>query len=110
MSSHPTLTPNQTNQQQQPTKKPSTLTALAILTLLFAISIAFFLANLRTEEPRNSPTATLFGLKRFFSSTSPVSREVLKTASDKTGDKMSRTPIYFLSHGGVSYDPIHMSG
>ncbi|KAF5865386.1 hypothetical protein ETB97_004203 [Aspergillus alliaceus] len=100
MSSHPTLTPNQTNQQQQPTKKPSTLTALAILTLLFAISIAFFLANFRTEEPRNSPTATLFGLKRFFSSTSPVSREVLKTASDKTGDKMSRTPIYFLSHGG----------
>jgi hypothetical protein len=99
---------SQTN-EQQPTKK---LSALYIFTLLFAISLAFFInyTSNTTEEQQTSPTANLFGLRRFFSSsTSPVAKEISKSASASSreiGDKMGRTPIYFLSHGGVSDAPI----
>ncbi|KAB8222555.1 Extradiol ring-cleavage dioxygenase, class III enzyme, subunit B [Aspergillus novoparasiticus] len=105
MSSQPTTPPT----QQPPTKKPSTLTALCILTVLIAVSLAFFIgyntnSNTTEEQQPDSQTANLFGLKRFFTSTPAVSREISKTASRKTGsEKMSRTPIYFLSHGGTDH-------
>ncbi|KAB8252101.1 LigB-domain-containing protein [Aspergillus flavus] len=111
MSSQPTTPPT----LQQPTKKPSTLTALSILTVLIAVSFAFFIgyntnSNTTEEQQPHSETANLFGLKRFFTSTPAVSREISKTASRKAGsEKMSRTPIYFLSHGGpnVMYQTDH---
>ncbi|KAE8342356.1 hypothetical protein BDV24DRAFT_130753 [Aspergillus arachidicola] len=111
MSSQPTTPPT----QQPPTKKPSTLTALSILTVLIAVSLAFFIgyntnSNTTEEQQPDSQTANLFGLKRFFTSTPAVSREISKTASRKAGsEKMSRTPIYFLSHGGpnVMYQTDH---
>ncbi|KAE8132616.1 Extradiol ring-cleavage dioxygenase, class III enzyme, subunit B [Aspergillus pseudotamarii] len=120
MSSQPTTTPT-----QQATKKPSsTLTALSILTVLIAVSLAFFIGyntnnnnNKTTEEQHlTSQTANLFGLKRFFTTTTPaVSREISKTAASRktaggsSSEKMSRTPIYFLSHGGpnVMYQTDH---
>lgn len=110
MSSQPTTPPT----LQQPTKKPSTLTALSILTVLIAVSFAFFIgyntnSNTTEEQQPHSETANLFGLKRFFTSTPAVSREISKTASRKAGsEKMSRTPIYFLSHGGVSFYTIFL--
>ncbi|KAE8358984.1 aromatic ring-opening dioxygenase LigB subunit [Aspergillus caelatus] len=121
MSSQPTTTPT-----QQPTRKSSsTLTALSILTVLIAVSLAFFIGyntnnnnnNNKTAEEQHptSQTANLFGLKRFFTSTTPaVSREISKTAASRktaggSSEKMSRTPIYFLSHGGpnVMYQTDH---
>lgn len=85
------------------------LTLISLLTVLAAILITLFWGD----------TANLFGLRRLFGSSARSAAEplsasasvaaaaTLKGQSDTfTSDHIQpgmRTPIYFLSHGGVSY-------
>ncbi|CAI7581922.1 unnamed protein product [Penicillium bialowiezense] len=88
--------PDQTNTPNRRT------VALPILALLVAISIALFWGD----------SGNLFGLRRFFSARPVVAAPVaaVENASGSISQsKMTKTPIYFLSHGGpnVMYDVEH---
>jgi hypothetical protein len=95
--------PNQHNERSTNTLSGRKLALISLLTLLAAIFIALFWGE----------TANLFGLRRFFSSarsagtlSAPTSITVA-TAMDSSvsGEKLQsamKTPVYFLSHGGVS--------
>lgn len=78
---------SEATQNQNP---PSRKTAVSILAVLIAITIALFWGE----------TANLFGLRPFFSRPAAISPSIVDTAPGST--MASKTPIYFLSHGGVS--------
>ena len=72
--------------------------AFSILALIIAITIALFWGD----------SANLFGLRRFFSTrpgasvaAAPSVAAIDNTSRSQLQSKM-KTPIYFLSHGGVS--------
>ncbi|CAG8932864.1 unnamed protein product [Penicillium salamii] len=76
---------------------PPRKTTISILAVLIAITIALFWGE----------TANLFGLRRFFSRPAAISPSIVDTAPGST--MASKTPIYFLSHGGpnVMYEVDH---
>lgn len=109
------INPNQPNQQQHPNTSSSrssiTLLLASILTLLAAIAIAVVYGDI---------AADLFGLRRIFgggiatsrssllrqqtpaSAVQGFSSSVLPGNQVQTqGEVKMRTPVYFLSHGGV---------
>jgi hypothetical protein len=111
---------SEANQQQPNTNTPVArdtlnpisgrkLALISLLTIFAAVLTSLFWGD----------TANLFGIRRFFSSSArtaagPISAAAsgsgsasvatVATAKDSTSDTMSssKTPIYFLSHGGVS--------
>lgn len=66
------------------------LALLSLLTIVAAIYTALFWGE----------TANLFGIRRFFSSPARTAAIAKNSASDTMS--ASKTPVYFLSHGGVS--------
>ncbi|PLB39056.1 uncharacterized protein BDW47DRAFT_104186 [Aspergillus candidus] len=101
-------TPASTEEAQP--KRPSTVILLSLFTVVIAVLAATFL-------PDSDPAANLFRLKRLFAPAASAGRSSssLATAattttttsssdstSPVTNGKMGRTPVYFLSHGGVS--------
>jgi hypothetical protein len=114
---------SEANQQHPNTNTPVTrdtlnpisgrkLALISLLTIFAAVLTSLFWGD----------TANLFGIRRFFSSSArnaagPVSAAASVSASasvataaiaeDSTSDTMSssKTPVYFLSHGGVSTKP-----
>jgi hypothetical protein len=107
---------SEANQQQSNTSTPVArdtlnpisgrkLVLISLLTIFAAVLAPLFWGD----------TANLFGIRRFFSSSAAAaapgssSASVTTTATAKvsTSDTMSslKTPVYFLSHGGVSTTP-----
>jgi hypothetical protein len=86
---------------------------LSVVTVLATVLVAFFWRD---------PTANLFAFRRFFGSSSRIpassasvagsgSAPALATSSgiaEQSEFKM-KTPVYFLSHGGVSFCPFARS-
>lgn len=104
------------DQKDKPRHKNPNTTSWHKLFLLsiFTLLVAFLLAAYWDD------TANLFALRRLFGSSSPTARSVSTPPSTftKTGvstaakaefepgvssDSIMKTPIYFLSHGGVSH-------
>lgn len=85
------------------------LTIISLLTILVAVLITLFWGD----------TANLFGLRRLFGSSARSAAEPLSASASATAaatlkgqsdtftsdhiQPSMKTPIYFLSHGGVSY-------
>lgn len=109
-----------TSDTSTPKQKPI-LAALSVITLLIAIAIAGFWGY--TGSTSATDDANLFGLRRFFgaggraasasrgfaaSTSTTTSGRVLdqvKKLGEGVEDRvaMARTPVYFLSHGGVGF-------
>jgi hypothetical protein len=97
---------NQHNERSTNPLSGRKLALASILTLLVAISIALFWGE----------TANLFGLRRFFSARSAgpaaaasasasvaVASVKERNQSGNILQSSMKTPVYFLSHGGVSW-------
>lgn len=93
---------SEANHDTRTTNTPNRRFVLSILTVLLAITVAIFWGD----------TANLF-LRRFFSrsaglgsssSITTTATNQVNTVGNKVPSKM-KTPIYFLSHGGVSITP-----
>ncbi|RAH65322.1 DODA-type extradiol aromatic ring-opening family dioxygenase [Aspergillus aculeatinus CBS 121060] len=98
--------------EDQPThRKPSTIAFISLLALLLAVAITRFATSgastteLSSQSTTTPNTANLSRLRRFFSS--PVASAVGRSTVEST--TMSKTPVYFLSHGGpnIMYDHQH---
>ncbi|KAI9037712.1 DODA-type extradiol aromatic ring-opening family dioxygenase [Aspergillus affinis] len=107
-------------------KKPASWALISLFTVLLAVSIALILGYTgpSSASETESETANLFGLKRFFARTSTSARQTgssvasrqsynqqKKTGSVQTDTEAmaTRTPVYFLSHGGpnIMFDHDH---
>lgn len=129
MSSHDTAQPQP--QPDTSTGRPKSLLVISILAAFAGIFLALVLGNTNTNTTtstsnnhNDNSAANLFGLRRFWTHYSPqlgISASKAKptpssgitttttTTAGKNGintpvaDTMkSKTPVYFLSHGGVS--------
>lgn len=74
------------------------LTIISLLTVLAAVLITLIWGE----------TANLFGFRRLFGSSARLAAEPLSASASTVtatakGQSDMKTPIYFLSHGGVSY-------
>lgn len=115
-----------THPQTQSYKKPASWALISLLTVLLAVSIAFVLGYTGpgSASETGSETANLFGLKRFFARSSASVRQTGSSVAsrqsynplEKTGSvhantetMATRTPVYFLSHGGpnIMFDHDH---
>jgi hypothetical protein len=96
-------TPHPSTSDQRTSRK---LVILSLASLLVAILLAAFSYGFSAENTNTNTTAKLFGFRRLFG-TQSAAAAVLKrdsstsSAIPKSGNTM-RTPVYFLSHGGVS--------
>jgi hypothetical protein len=92
-------TPPPSTSDQHTSRK---LAILSLFSLLAAILLAAF--GYGSSAENTNTTAKLFGLRRLFGTqaAAAVKRDIsTSSAIPKSGSTM-RTPVYFLSHGGVS--------
>lgn len=106
-SSAPSSHQNTTTTTSTPPKQKPTLAVLfAVITLLLAIAVAGFWGYTgSTSTSTGSADANLFGLRRFLGAGGRASASASASGSRGFGDRvmMAKTPVYFLSHGGVSF-------
>lgn len=102
-SSHQNTTTTTTS---TPPKQKSTLAVLfAVITLLLAIAVAGFWGYTGSTSTGSADDANLFGLRRVLGAGGRASASASASGLRGSGDRvtMARTPVYFLSHGGVSF-------